>query len=152
MSAFRVGDFVQTTSNRLGLGKVAATTATETEVEYFDSVGRAGRHTMALPTGDLAKVVVSLQRRCYWRDADSWRVGRVVWHGDGEYGVRTADSDLDVRLPESEIYVRWDRPIEDPIEVLIAHGNESPHFHACRQPFIESIIQQRASSPDSSRV
>jgi ATP-dependent helicase HepA len=91
-------------------------------------------------------VQVSLQRRCYWLDGDGWRVGRVVWQGDDEYGVRPPDSEVDIRVAERDLFVRWAKPVEDPIDVLIAKGSESAHFHQCRQPFVESIIEQRAAS------
>ena len=141
-----VGQFVRVTSNRLGIGKVVRATEGETEVEYFDSVAATARERVIARPADIEGVQVSLQRRCYWLDGDAWRVGRIVWQGDDEYGVRPPDSEVDVRVAERDLFVRWANPIEDPIDVLIAKGSESPHFHQCRQPFIESIIDQRAAS------
>ncbi len=95
---------------------------------------------------DCLLYIFSLQRRCYWEDEGGWRVGRIVWQGDGEYGVRPPDSEVDIRVAETDLYVRWNRPIEDPIDVLVAHGNESPYFHLCRRPFMATVIEQRAAS------
>ncbi len=91
-------------------------------------------------------VQVSLQRRCYWEDETGWRVGRVVWAGDRQYGVRLPNSDLDLMVPEEQLYVRWDKPITDPVDVLAARGNESPYFHLRRRPFVAAVMAQRAAS------
>ena len=141
-----VGQFVRITSNRLGVGKVVSAAEGEIEVEYFDSVAATGRERVSAHPGEVERVQVSLQRRCYWLDGDQWRVGRIVWQGDDEYGVRPPDSEIDLRVAERDLFVRWGKPIADPIDVLVAKGSESPHFHQCRQPFVESIIEQRAAS------
>lgn len=141
-----VGQFVRVTSNRLGVGKVVSTTKGDIEVEYFDSVAATRRARVTARPNEIERVQVSFQRRCYWLDAGKWRVGRIVWQGDEEYGVRPPDSETDVRIAERDLLVRWAKPIPDPIDVLIAKGHESPHFHHCRQPFVESIIEQRAAS------
>ena len=141
-----VGQFVRVTSNRLGVGKVVSASDGEIEVEYFDSVAAADRKRVVARPAEIERVQVSLQRRCYWLDGDRWRVGRIVWQGDDEYGVRPPESEIDIRVAERDLFVRWDNPIEDPIDVLVAKGSESPHFHECRQPFVESIIGQRAAS------
>lgn len=146
MSEVRVGQFVRTQHNRLGVGKVVGGADDRVDVEYFDSVAADGRVVHTMPAGHVERTPISLQRRCYWQEGGRWRVGRVVWQGEEEYGVRVPDSELDLRIPESELLVRWDEPIADPMEVLVAYGNESPHFHVCRQPFIASITEQRAAS------
>lgn len=146
MSDVRVGQFVRSQENTLGVGKVVRREGTTVEVEYFDSIADDGRTIVELPARAVERTQISLQRRCYWLENDRWRVGRVVWQSEDQYGVRVPDSDLDVRVAEDELFVRWDRPIGDPTAVLIAYGNESPHFHSCRQPFVASIAQQRAAS------
>ena len=133
----------------LGVGKFVGAEGTHAEIEYFDSVGATGRQRVVERAEDLRPVSLSLQRRCYWRDQDDWRVGRVVWRGGdsgGVYGVRQPDSETDDLKEASELYTRWDGPIDDPVEVLIAHGNESPWFHSCREPFVRSMTEQRAAS------
>ena len=137
---------MRVTGNRLGVGKVVSATEGEIEVEYFDSVAAASRERVAARPTEIEPVQLSLQRRCYWLDENEWRVGRIVWQGDNEYGVRPPDSEIDVRVAERDLFVRWANPIEDPIDVLVAKVSESPHFHQCRQPFVESIIEQRAAS------
>lgn len=140
------GQFVRAVGGSLGVGKYAGTRGAEVEVEYFDSVGANGRHRVVEKAEQVKPVSLSLQRRCYWREDDDWRVGRVVWH-DGElYGVRQPDTEIDIRKRATDLYTRWNRAIEDPIDVLVAHGNESPLFHNCREPFVRSMTEQRAAS------
>ena len=146
MIQLRVGQFVRATEHDLGIGKCLRVSGDEVEVEYFDSVSATGRHHVTTHRNRVKPVQVSLQRRCYWEDGGAWRVGRVVWHGKGEYGVRTPNSDLDIRVPEAQLFVRWNKPVDDPIDVLVAHGNESPYFHQSRQPFMATITEQRAAS------
>jgi ATP-dependent helicase HepA len=141
-----VGQFVRVGTNRLGIGKVVGATADSVEIEYFDSVGPRGRHRVSAKASQVKRVQVSLQRRCYWPNETGWRVGRVVWQGEGEYGVRPPDSETDLRVAEADLFVRWSMPIDDPVEVLIAGGNESPHFHHCRAPFVQTVVEQRAAS------
>ena len=141
-----VGQFVRVVSNRLGVGKVVNAAEGHIEVEYFDSVAAPQRARVRVRPKEIERVQVSLQRRCYWLDAGHWRVGRIVWQGDEEYGVRLPGYEMDVRVAERDLFVRWAMPIADPIDVLVAKGSESPHFHNCRQAFVESIIQQRSAS------
>src|SRR5262249_47273262 len=119
-----VGQFVRVRSNDLGIGKVVHVGSVDIGVEYFDSVAANGRHRISVLATDVEPVRVSLQRRCYWLDDEVWRVGRVVWRGEGEYGVRPPDSEIDLRVPEGALFVRWSRPISDPTEVLVAGGHE----------------------------
>lgn len=146
MSQFSVGQFVRTNENTYGIGKVVEHSGSTIVVEYFDSVSDEGRTLVELPERSVEQVRISLQRRCYWQEDGRWRVGRVIWQDGGDYAARVSDSEHDIRVSEAGLFVRWDKPIEDPIDVLVAFGNESPHFHACRQPFVASVAAQRAAS------
>lgn len=145
MTEFRVGQFVRA-PNQLGVGKCLHTSDDTVDIEYFDSISATGRFRTTVRQSQVKPVQVSLQRRCYWEDKTGWRVGRVVYQGDGEYGVRLPNSDFDIKVPEAALYVRWDKPIDDPVDVLVARGNESPFFHLRRKPFMTAITAQRAAS------
>lgn len=145
MIEYKVGQFVQA-ANQLGIGKCLRASDGTVEIEYFDSISATGRCRATARRSQVKPAQVSVQRRCYWEDKTGWRVGRVVWQGDGEYGVRLPNSELDIKVPEAELYVRWDKPIDDPVDVLVARGNESPFFHLRRKPFVTAITVQRAAS------
>jgi len=137
---FRVGQFVKSSAHRLGVGKCLRVSGENVEIEYFDSISSASRCRVMARRSQVKPVQVSLQRRCYWEDETGWRVGRVVWAGDRQYGVRLPNSDLDLMVPEEQLYVRWDKPITDPVDVLAARGNESPYFHLRRRPFVAAVM------------
>ena len=146
MIELRVGQFVRAAEQQLGIGKCLHVSDDEVEIEYFDSISTTGRYRATARRSQVKPVQVSPQRRCYWEDKTGWRVGRVVWQGDGQYGVRPPNSDVDLMVPEEELYVRWDKPIDDPTDVLVARGNESPYFHLRRYPFVATTTRQRAAS------
>lgn len=146
MIELRVGQFVRVAGQQFGIGKCLGVSSDEVEIEYFDSISATGRSRVGARRSNVRPVQVSLQRRCYWEDETGWRVGRVVWQGDGEYGVRPPSSGVDIRVPEEELYVRWNKPIDDPTDVLVARGNESPYFHLRRRPFLAMTTKQRAAS------
>lgn len=145
-SEVRAGQFVRSADNDFGVGKVVAVDGQMVTVEYFDSVAADGRVRIEIEAERVERTPLSLQRRCYWQHNGAWRVGRIVWQDAGRYAVRVPDSDVDLPIDEEDLFVRWDKPIDDPTAVLAAFGNESPHFHACRQPFVESVATQRAAS------
>jgi ATP-dependent helicase HepA len=126
VTEFRVGQFVKSYAHRLGVGKILRVSGENVEIEYFDSISPTSRCRVMARRIQVKPVQVSLQRRCYWEDEAGWRVGRVVWVGGREYGVRPPNSDLDLMVPEEQLYVRWNKPITDPVDVLVARGNESP--------------------------
>ena len=147
MIEFRVGQFVRAAEGSNSASASACMyPVTRVEIEYFDSISTTGRYRATARRSQVKPVQVSPQRRCYWEDKTGWRVGRVVWQGDGEYGVRPPNSDVDIMVPEEELYVRWDKPIDDPTDVLLARGNESPYFHLRRYPFLATTTRQRAAS------
>ncbi len=150
MIEFRAGQFVRAAVSvhrqQLGIGKCLHVSGDEVEIEYFDSISTTGRYRATVRRSKVKPVQVSPQSRCYWEDKIGWRVGRVVWQGDGEYGVRPPNSDFDIKVPEEELYVRWAKPIDDPTDVLVARGNESPYFHLRRFPFLATTTRQRAAS------
>src|SRR5690606_3456425 len=74
-----------------------------------------------------------------------WQAGRVVQFVDGEYLVDLPDR-TSRYVPESELYVRWAYPIEDPVEVLVGRAHETPFFHHHRSPFVRALIAQRAAA------
>lgn len=142
----RAGQFVRAVGQQRGIGKCLRVSGDEVEIEYFDSISPTGRYKAGAHRSQVKPVQVSPQRRCYWQDETGWRVGRVIWQGDGEYGVRPPGADFDIRVMEEELYVRWNRPTDDPTDVLVAYGNESPYFHLRRHPFLATTIRQRAAS------
>jgi ATP-dependent helicase HepA len=146
-SYIKIGTLIRSSLNNLGTGKVLSISESEALIEYFISVGNRIQKT--LPINSLKKIILQRHTRCYYlfEEQATWRVGRVAaWHDDDcRYEVHLPDKAV-YRATEKEIYVRCDRPIEDPTEVLIMKGQETPFFHTCRSAFICCLIEQRAVS------
>lgn len=117
---------------------------TTVTLEYFDSIGQLEPKQISVPADAVQPIRVAPQTRCYWQSQGHWRVGRVVGQREGAYVVRSSNEE-DIDIAEPDLYVRWHRRLEDPTDVLVLGGNESPYFHNCRQPFITSLVAQRAA-------
>ncbi len=129
----------------LGTAKVVELGATEATVSWFDSP-LSDPFVESVPRSELQAVRLERQTRVYWldRDADTWRVGRVLDADDTLAQVRFANSQ-DYAIPLRDLEVRWDRPIEDPSAFLAEQINESPVFVQARSAFARSLIAQRGA-------
>lgn len=129
-----------------GVGKVVDTRNTEASVSWFDSpLTEPVVEQVAI--NKLVSVTLERQTRVYWldRNADTWRVGRVLDADDLQTEVRFANRQ-DLFLPVADLEVRWDYPIDDPSAFLAAQINESPQFAQARARFARSLIAQRGAS------
>ncbi|MEG3984415.1 protein DpdE [Microcoleus sp. T3B2] len=142
-----VGSLVRSPRNDLGVGKVVEVSRTEAVVEYFCSVKNRIRKTV--PLGLLQEARLQRQTRCYlWSTTqERWIIGRVYdWDEDKlEYEIDLPDSQS-LQAVETELYVRCNIPIADPIDILAVKGQETPYFHDRRLAFVQSAIEQRAVS------
>ncbi len=75
-----------------------------------------------------------------------WMAGRVVRHDHEGYFVRFPNADYDMPVPEAQLRVRWNKPVRDPLQVLVSGGNESGHLYNARIPMLHNLIAQRAAS------
>ena len=84
--------------------------------------------------------------RVYYRTPSGWRVGRAMETELGRVRVRPPGPVPDVWLDVREIYVRWDRPLEDPVGVMQARALESPHHYFARREFVDAMLEEHAAS------
>lgn len=130
----------------LGTGRIAAVDGATVRVEWFESVAEPVAHSEQVPLNRCRKKQLSPQTRAYWRTGQRWRVGRVVWGDSTRYALRLPNSTTDIPVGAREVFVRWNRNVADPLDVLIAGGQESPYFRDTRIPFLGTIVAQRAAS------
>ena len=144
-TAIEFGCLVRSRNSLLGIGKVTEITPDHAVVEYFCSMKQRIHKT--LPLESLQRVRLPKQTRCYLyvEDKETWTIGRVYAEDNYEYQIDLPDRQTIVAI-EQEIYVRCDRPITDPIEILAMKGHETPYFHAKRSRFVQCLLQQRAVS------
>ena len=144
-TAIEFGCLVRSRNSLLGIGKVTEITPDHAVVEYFCSMKQRIHKT--LPLESLQRVRLPKQTRCYLyvEDKETWTIGRVYAEDNYEYQIDLPDRQTRVAI-EQKIYVRCDRPIADPIEILAIKGHETPYFHAKRSRFVQCLLQQRAVS------
>jgi len=142
------GSFVETDQNDLGIGKVKELDGEEVTVEYFDNPG-VDPHEEKVSKNSLSLVKeLSPQTRVYFVDAASerWKAGQVKKSVGDDYVVFVPGINEELSFKASDLHVRWDKPIDNPIDLLGAHFNGSPHYQSVRHEFIKSITEQRRAS------
>jgi ATP-dependent helicase HepA len=144
--ALRIGSLVEH-GDLPGVARVVGVEGPRVRVDCFDSVAAPVVASRQLLAAECSPVRLAPQTRVFWSDPDTgrWRAGRVV-SGDGaRYYVRFPNSEYDVCLPEGQLRVRWDRPVDDPVDVLVSGATESPYFRDARLPMLRTLTQQRAA-------
>lgn len=139
--------FVRSKDNRDGIGKLVESNEHTSLIEYFDSPTSAERPRIWVNTSSLIPVVLDEQTRVYFLDGKngSWRSGRILGHID-ELCFIAMPNHGEVRIHESMVFTRWNHPIIDPCEHLVARVCETPFFHSVRAELLASFVHQRAAS------
>lgn len=142
------GEPVTSIANNFGIGKLISVSQEQATIEYFVSIGE--RFVDSVPTSSLRCLTrLHRQTRCYRLDpeTDTWQIGRI---GEWDDADNTYEINLPGRraiwVPVKEIYVRCHRPIEDPTDILILKGHETPFFHDRRRSFVQYLIDQRSAA------
>jgi ATP-dependent helicase HepA len=142
-----VGSLVISLDHRdLGVGKVARTSATTVTIEYFDSVADPVAHRVEVAQSRVVTAHLDRQLRVFHRSSHGWRVGRVMEVEFGRVRVRPPGEGEDVWLGLDELYVRWDRPLKDPLGVMRARAMETPHHYFARRDFVDAMLEEDAAS------
>src|SRR5687767_11439311 len=112
-----LGKLVRSDANAFGIGKILDSNPVTVLIEYFDSPVAPDRAT-ALVTWAQVKRVKKLdeQTRVYFHDqkAGYWRIGRVQLHVENGDIFVQLPNDVQARVAERDIFVRWNRPLPDP--------------------------------------
>jgi ATP-dependent helicase HepA len=143
---FHVGSMV-THPDIPGIGRVGDINAGKLRVDCFESVVEPIAKSWHVAPDECRPMKLQMQTRVYWqnRDTGAWHTGRVVGGDQEEYFVRLPNNEVDFKVPESQLRVRWDIPVRNPVDVLVAGANESGYFSNTRLPMIHNLIAQRGS-------
>ncbi len=138
--------FVRSISNALGVGKLVAQKGKKATIEYFDSPAEAKRHREVVDAETVFGVALDEQTRVHFLDPETelWHPGRALVPIGDNYLVAFPNGRKD-EVPREHLFVRWDRPIEDPTAHLAARLNETPFFHESRSAFVRAHVEQRAA-------
>ncbi|NYG07750.1 ATP-dependent helicase HepA [Phycicoccus badiiscoriae] len=148
------GDLLVSSDNRFGPGKLVAKEGDKLVLEYFDAPGPhpSDRYRGAVSRGSLSRLPLSPELRVFWQDLDDqWRSGRILEvneHND----IYVRGHEWEGFVPEERLYVRWSKPLADPVGFAEAGMLESPILAELRLPFLRSILQQRSATHGMSAV
>lgn len=122
-------------------------------VEYFVSPAGPTIERRIFDIGRLRRVVLWPETSVFWFDegTDSWRRGRIT--ASEREGVPPNQEIYRVKFPNGhegsipgpKLYVRWARPIGDPLGYLAARVTDTPYFFEGRKRIVAWIAGQRAA-------
>lgn len=153
----QVGDHV-TFRGAPGIGRVVELRDGEVVTEFFESVAEPSVGVSIRSKTDVRRVRLDRETRVFFQDRDGqWRAGRVVAdtvdpRGNVIYYVRLPNSSEDCLVFGRDVRVRWDRRPRDPVQILLAGGNETPRYRDARQPVRALLLRDRASSASATGV
>jgi ATP-dependent helicase HepA len=130
-----------------GLGKVVQVEGTTGVVEYFDSPANIGAHRISVPTSVIKFERLGKNTRVFAFDdmSNQWTIGRVREDDGTGVEVRLPHK-KDVYLPYDRVFVRWKRPIEDPVGFLGNFVTETPQYAEARSGFMRNYVDQRGAA------
>lgn len=129
-----------------GLAKTVQVEGSSATVEYFDSPAMGSRYRKSVPLSSVRRKRLGRNTRVFTFDEteSKWSIGRVL-DDDGEgVEVRLAHK-RDVYLPYENVFVRWKRPISDPVDFLGRFITETPQYAEARSAFMRNYVFQRGS-------
>lgn len=130
-----------------GIARIGHIDGNQASLDLFESAAQPVAQALWVPLSEVRRCLLGRQTRVFWREhaTGSWRAGRVIGGGPEEYFIRPPNSPTDVRVAETDLRVRWDRPLADPLQVLLTGAQESPIYRDVRVPMIRSLLEQRAA-------
>ncbi|MDQ0770253.1 ATP-dependent helicase HepA [Pseudarthrobacter defluvii] len=141
-----------------GIGRLTGLRADAATVEFFESVAEPSVGVRAVPRTSLRVVQLERETRVFFQDEDlQWRAGRIIAAATDSqdragYWVRLPNTFQDTLVLIACIRVRWDKKPRDPLQILLAGGNETPRFRDARQPVRALLLQDRASAASTTGI
>ncbi|MCR3741649.1 ATP-dependent helicase HepA [Actinomadura glauciflava] len=146
-TSLRLGDLLVSSANTLGPGKLVGRDGDDLILEYFDIPVQDPdeRHREIVPRASLRRLDLTPEHRVFWLVDANWRSGRIIeTTPQGDIYVR--GHEWEGHVSEERLYVRWDRPLADPVGFGSARLLESPLLADMRRPFLQSILTQRSAT------
>lgn len=130
---------------RKRIGKVIDINNKLIKVQFFYSLSK--QMCEWIPAKYLTKINIDRQTRCYYYSSEQqrWMMGRIIKKVGQEYEVEFPDKHS-TYLDEGELFVRVNEPIENPMEILEVHGQETTFFNTRRSQFVHALLEQRSIS------
>ncbi|WP_219848092.1 protein DpdE [Burkholderia vietnamiensis] len=129
-----------------GIGKFLGATAGIGRVQYFDAPGAEPPPIVEYSLMNIKPVRLPAQTRVYrLHSTGRWQVGRLI---DGENAVlfvQFPNRDA-VNVDAADLQVRWNRPLRDPLPLLINEATETPFLADARSAFARQVALQYAAA------
>ena len=139
--------------NAPGLGRVGELDATRARVDFFESAAEPVAESQWMPLSDVKRMALGVQTRVFFKDGRGrWRAGRVVGGEPDGYFVRVPNMQLDLDIPETQLFVRWEMPPKDPLQVLLSGANETPRYRDVREPVRRLLVAERAATGSATGI
>lgn len=146
-STLSKGDLMVSSENALGVGKAVDRHGDTVVLEYFDNPAQApeDRFRAEVSIRSMRRFTLDQEVRVFWTTDQGWRSGRLEESNeDRDIIVRSRDGVRHLR--ERDVYIRWDRPLHDPVGFGGAGMMESPLLSDLRRPFMHHVLRQRSAS------
>lgn len=144
-SGFRRGAFVRVPGG-LGIGKIGEVEGGRVRVDYFESPVATVADSQWVVDQLVQRVLLEREERIWWKSrSGAWNAGRVVHASERDYIVRFPNADYDLPVPVDDLYVRWDRPVQNPVANLAVRGGSTAPFRDARLPMLRSLVRQRGA-------
>lgn len=141
------GDLIVASENDLGVGKAVDLKGDTVILEYFDNPGQLPeeRFRTGVSVHKIRRFRLDQEVRAFWQTDRGWMSGRLDDINDHrDIVVLTTGGGARV-LKERDVYIRWDKPLQDPVGFGAAGLMESPYLSDLRRPFMHHILRQRAA-------
>jgi len=140
-----VGAFVRVAGGP-GIGKVGEVAGDRVRVDYFESPVTTVASSHWVFPHQAQQVLLDCEERIWWKSRNgAWNAGRVVHASAREYIVRFPNTDYDLPVGVDDLYVRWDRPVQDPVANLAVRGASTTPYREARLPLLRSLVRQRGA-------
>ncbi|WP_042883659.1 protein DpdE [Cupriavidus necator] len=144
-----VGAFVQTSQPPYaawGVGKFLGAEAGRGRVQYFDAPGAEMPQVVECALTRIKPVALPEQTRVYRRHGSGrWQAGRVL-DGDGNTLFVQFPNGEAINVDAADLQVRWNRPLRDPLPLLISEATETPFLADARSAFVRQTALQYAAA------
>jgi ATP-dependent helicase HepA len=128
-----------------GIGKKVKSAAGSITLEFFISPAASERPNETFRNGQV-QIISQLdpQTRVFYIDRTSgvWTFGRLMWQAEEECFVSLANGVTD-QVNIADLFVRCNRGVPDPCELLATRLTETPYFHSARAMLVQQLVKQR---------
>lgn len=138
---FETGDLV---SSPYGIGKLIRINQHDALIQYFDSPVNYEGIELTVEIKSLKKAELFTESLVYRYDYDlrHWQIARVVGNVPGGVRLQFPNNQME-DVSQSDLFVRWDRPIADAAALLAERITYTPFWQDARLDYQHHMLKQR---------